>query len=77
MAGRHIVGFIEATDEGATDPRATHCRSTILWSLGMFCGHSVYFSCFGMFHQEKCGNPAVKWNERSFFRDLKNQRKPG
>jgi hypothetical protein len=29
----------------------------ILWSFGIFCGHLVHFSRFGMFYREKSGNP--------------------
>jgi hypothetical protein len=29
----------------------------ILWPFGIFCGHLVCFSRFGMFYQEKSGNP--------------------
>jgi hypothetical protein len=29
----------------------------ILWPLSIFSGYSVYFSLFGMLHQEKSGNP--------------------
>jgi hypothetical protein len=31
----------------------------ILWSFGIFYGCLVYFSRFGMVHQEKSGNPAA------------------
>jgi hypothetical protein len=31
----------------------------ILWPLGIFCGHWVYSSLFGMLYQEKSGNPAA------------------
>jgi hypothetical protein len=31
----------------------------ILWSFGTFYGYLVYFSRFGMFHQEKSGSPAA------------------
>jgi hypothetical protein len=27
-----------------------------LWSFGIFCGHLLYFSRFGMLFQEKSGN---------------------
>jgi hypothetical protein len=27
------------------------------WPLVIFYGHLVYFSCFGMLHQGKSGNP--------------------
>jgi hypothetical protein len=30
----------------------------ILWPLGTFCCHLMYFSHFGMLHREKSGNPA-------------------
>jgi hypothetical protein len=29
----------------------------ILWTFGIFRGYMVYFSRFGMLHQEKSGNP--------------------
>jgi hypothetical protein len=29
----------------------------ILWPFGIFCGHLVYFPCFGILYQEKSGNP--------------------
>jgi hypothetical protein len=29
----------------------------ILWPIGTFCGHLVYFSRFGMLTREKSGNP--------------------
>jgi hypothetical protein len=29
----------------------------ILWPFGIFCGHLIYFSCFGMLQPEKSGNP--------------------
>jgi hypothetical protein len=31
----------------------------ILWQFCAFCGYFVYFSRFGMFYQEKSGNPAA------------------
>jgi hypothetical protein len=30
----------------------------IFYGRSVFCGHLVYFSHFGMLHQEKSGNPA-------------------
>jgi hypothetical protein len=33
---------------------------SILRPFSVYCGHLVYFSCFGMLYQEKCGNPAPK-----------------
>jgi hypothetical protein len=41
----------------------------ILWSFGISYGHLVYFSLFGMFHQEKSGNPErdLRHRERSQF----------
>jgi hypothetical protein len=30
----------------------------MLWPLGIFVGHLVYFSRFGILQQEKSGNPA-------------------
>jgi hypothetical protein len=30
----------------------------ILWLFGIFSGYLVYFSRFGVLHQEKSGNPA-------------------
>jgi hypothetical protein len=33
--------------------------SSILRPFGIFCGHLVYFSCFGMLCQEKSGNPVA------------------
>jgi hypothetical protein len=39
----------------------------ILWIFGTFCDHSVHivfiwyiFSCFGIMHQEKSGNPGAE-----------------
>jgi hypothetical protein len=32
----------------------------ILLPNGIFCGYLVYFFCFGMFYQEKSGNPGSK-----------------
>jgi hypothetical protein len=29
----------------------------ILWTFGTVCGYLVYFSRFGIFYQEKSGNP--------------------
>jgi hypothetical protein len=34
------------------------------WPLVIFYGHLVYFSCFGMLHQGKSGNPDLS-RERS------------
>jgi hypothetical protein len=31
----------------------------ILWSLGIFCGHLVYFPRYGKLYQEKSGNPDI------------------
>jgi hypothetical protein len=31
----------------------------ILWPSGIFCGHWVYFSGFGMLYREKSGNPEL------------------
>jgi hypothetical protein len=31
-----------------------------LWSFGLFCGRLEYFSCFGIFHEEKSGNTATR-----------------
>jgi hypothetical protein len=51
----------------------------ILWPFGMFCGHlvyfeaiwyslwllGIYFSRFGMLHQDKSGNPGrVRWQDK-------------
>jgi hypothetical protein len=32
----------------------------IVWPFGIFCGHLVYFSRFGMLYKEKFGNPAAE-----------------
>jgi hypothetical protein len=46
----------------------------IFWSFGIFSCHLVYFSCFGIFYQEKSGNPEQYpsfnfWRENGrFFR---------
>jgi hypothetical protein len=32
----------------------------ILWQIEIVCGCLVYFSHFGMFYQEKSGNPDLK-----------------
>jgi preprotein translocase subunit SecY len=41
---------------------------SILWPLGIFCGHFIYFMViwymfthFGMFYEEKSGNPDQKY----------------
>jgi hypothetical protein len=34
-----------------------------LWPFGIFYGHLVYFSRFGILHQEKSGNPAKPCRE--------------
>jgi hypothetical protein len=31
-----------------------------LWPFGIFCGHLVFFTRFGMFYQEKSGNPGLE-----------------
>jgi hypothetical protein len=44
----------------------------ILWQFGthywrlvyVFCGHFVHSTCFGMFCQEKSGNPAENYQTR-------------
>jgi hypothetical protein len=34
--------------------------TAMLWPFGLFYGHLLYFSSFGMFYQEKSGNPVPK-----------------
>jgi hypothetical protein len=46
----------------------------VLWTFGVVRGKMEYFSCFGILHQEKSGNPAVYYHfsnriviKRSFY----------
>jgi hypothetical protein len=32
----------------------------MLWTFGVVCGNSVYFSRFGILHREKSGNPGCE-----------------
>jgi hypothetical protein len=36
----------------------------ILWTFGIFYGHLVYFSHFGMLYQEKSGNPGQVYRKK-------------
>jgi hypothetical protein len=38
--------------------------------LGIFCDHLVYFSSFGMLHEEKSGNPAANCPARQHSMNL-------
>jgi hypothetical protein len=35
----------------------------IVWPFGTVCVHLVHFSCFGVMHQEKSGNPERKYKK--------------
>jgi hypothetical protein len=46
----------------------------ILWTFGVVRGNLVYFSCFGILHQEKSGNPVIDiqhkylcWHKKNLF----------
>jgi hypothetical protein len=36
----------------------------IFWQFGIFCVYFVHFSVFGMFYQEKSGNPGCRFLQR-------------
>jgi hypothetical protein len=49
---------------------------SIFRQFGIFCGHLVYFHCFGIMYDEKSGNPALETKKLFIFSPSLNTTKP-